>query len=209
VPEQAWELQFAETVDWSARSDYANHVEMPYQARNQSMINFSDFLYQTLLMFRSVAGPSLMLMLIMGGSWADGQEPGKKDQKAGKESVMSSELEQFDRRWNRAWLEKDAATVERMMAKDYVYVAPNGQVYDREAILRIIRSPSYRLHHDTLTNVVVRMLGDNAAVIRDRYKGEGELEGKRFKDDHSCIRVCARVQGEWQIVAEQCTENKP
>jgi hypothetical protein len=158
-------------------------------------------------MDRSVAAATLMLALI--GPWAIGQEPGKKGNKPGNESSVSAELEQFDQRWNQAWLDRNAAAVERMMAEDYVYVAPTGQVYDREAILRIIRSAGYRLHHSTLTNVVVRMLGDNAAVIRDRYKGDGEFEGKQFKDDHSCIRVCARVRGQWQIVAEQCTANQP
>ena len=122
---------------------------------------------------------------------------------------MNSELEQLNQRWNQAWLEKDVATVERLMADDYVYVAPTGQVLDREAILRIIRSPSYRLHHWTRTNVVVRMLGDSAAVIRHRGQGEGEFEGKQFNEDHSLVAVCARVRGQWQIVLEQCTANKP
>ena len=122
---------------------------------------------------------------------------------------MASELEQLNQRWNRAWLEKDAATVERLMADDYVYVAPTGQVLDREAILRIIRSPGYRLHHWSRTDVVVRMLGDGAAVIRHRGQGEGEFEGKPFKEDHACVTVCARVRGEWQIVMEQCTANQP
>ena len=122
---------------------------------------------------------------------------------------MASELEQLNQRWNRAWLEKDAATVERLMADDYVYVAPTGQVLDREAILRIIRSPGYRLHHWSRTDVVVRMLGDGAAVIRHRGQGEGEFEGKPFKEDHACVTVCARDRGEWQIVMEQCTANQP
>jgi hypothetical protein len=47
------------------------------------------------------------------------------------------------------------------------------------------------------------MLGDSAAVIRDRPQAEGEFEGKQFKDDHACVRVCA-LGGEWQIVMEQC-----
>lgn len=122
---------------------------------------------------------------------------------------MTSELEQLNQRWIQAWLEKDAATVERLMAGDYVYVAPTGQVLDREAILAIIRSPGYRLHHWTRTNAVVRMLGDGAAVIRHRGQGEGEFEGKPFKEDHSCVTVCARVRGEWQVVLEQCTANQP
>jgi uncharacterized protein (TIGR02246 family) len=121
---------------------------------------------------------------------------------------VNSELEQLNERWNRAWLEKDAATVERLMADDYVYVAPTGQAQSRETILGIIRSPGYRLHHWTRTNVVVRMLGDTAAVIRHRGQGEGEFDGKPFKEDHSLVMVCARVAGEWQVIMEQCTANK-
>jgi uncharacterized protein (TIGR02246 family) len=120
-----------------------------------------------------------------------------------------SELEQLNERWLRAWLEKDAATVERLMADDYVYVAPTGQALDREAILAIIRSPGYRLHHWTRTDVVVRMFGDHAAVIRHRGHGEGEFDGKPFKEDHACITICERVRGEWLVVMEQCTANKP
>jgi uncharacterized protein (TIGR02246 family) len=121
---------------------------------------------------------------------------------------VNAELAALNERWNRAWVEKDAATVERLMADDYVYVAPTGQPLDREAILGIIRSPGYRLHHWTRTNVVVRMLGDSAAVIRHRGQGEGEFEGKPFKQDHACVSVCARVDGEWQVVLEQCTANQ-
>ncbi len=121
---------------------------------------------------------------------------------------MTSELEALNQRWLRAWLEKDAATVEQLMASDYVYVAPTGQALDREATLSIIRSPDYRLHCWTRTNVVVRMLGDSAAVLRHRGQGEGEFEGKPFKEDHACVMVCARVRGEWQVVMEQCTANR-
>jgi uncharacterized protein (TIGR02246 family) len=122
---------------------------------------------------------------------------------------VTSEPVQLNERWNRAWCAKDAATVERMMADDYFYVAPNGQAQSREAILDIIRSPGYRLHHWTRTNVVIRMLGDDAAVIRHRGQGEGECGGKPFKEDHTLVMVCQRVAGEWQVVMEQCTVNKP
>jgi len=39
----------------------------------------------------------------------------------------------FNEHWIRARFEKDIATVERLMADDYVYVAPNGRVLDRSA----------------------------------------------------------------------------
>ena len=54
---------------------------------------------------------------------------------------MLLELRGASERWFQAWLEKDAATVERIAAADYVYIAPSGLMMDREAVLKIIRSP--------------------------------------------------------------------
>src|SRR5260370_16721 len=109
---------------------------------------------------------------------------------------MLSELHGLNERWNLAWLEKDAATVERLMAEDYLYIAPNGLVLDRQAILRIIRSSSYRLDHSARTEVVVRALGRDAAVVRHRSQAAGSFEGTSFADDHRCVMVCEKQAGE-------------
>ena len=118
---------------------------------------------------------------------------------------MLSELHGLSERWFRAWLEKDAATVERLMADDYLYVAPGGLLLDRPAILAIIRSPSYRLDHGTRTEVVVRAVGRDAAVVRHRYQGAGSFEGTSFTDDHRCVMVWEKHAGEWRLVMEQCS----
>ena len=116
---------------------------------------------------------------------------------------MVSELQSLNERWNRAWLEKDAATVERLMAEDYIYIAPNGLALDRQAILAVIRSPSYRLDRATRTEVVVRPLGQEAAVVRHRSQAAGSFEGTSFTEDHRCVMVCEKQAGEWRIVLEQ------
>ncbi|MFL5339644.1 MAG: nuclear transport factor 2 family protein [Gemmataceae bacterium] len=116
---------------------------------------------------------------------------------------MLSELHDLNERWNRAWLEKDAATVACLMAEDYLYVAPNGLTLDRQAILAIIRAPSYRLDHATRTEVIVRALGREAAVVRHRAQAAGSFEGTSFTDDHRCVMVCEKQVGEWRIVMEQ------
>ena len=118
---------------------------------------------------------------------------------------MLSELHGLSERWFQAWLEKDAATVERMVAEDYVYVAPSGLILDRQAILAIIRSPSYRLDRGTRTEVVVRALGPEAAVVRHRYQGAGSFEGTSFTDDHRCVMVWEKHAGQWRLVMEQCS----
>jgi hypothetical protein len=66
-------------------------------------------------------------------------------------SSISADLVHLNEVWNRAWLERDIALVEKLMADDYLYIAPNGKLLDRTAILNTIKSPSYRLEDSTRT----------------------------------------------------------
>ena len=116
---------------------------------------------------------------------------------------MASELHELSDRWFQAWLEKDAATVEELAAEDYVYVAPTGVVFDRQAILGIIRSPNYRLEHATRTEIVVRPLGTEAGVVRHRYQGAGSFAGAAFTDDQRGIMVWEKHAGRWRLVMDQ------
>ena len=118
---------------------------------------------------------------------------------------MASKLHDLSERWFQAWLAKDAATVERLAAQDYVYIAPNGSTLDRQAILSIIRSPSYRLDQGTRSEVVVRALGRDAAVVRHRYRGAGSFEGTAFTDDQRCVMIWEKQSSEWRLVMEQCS----
>jgi uncharacterized protein (TIGR02246 family) len=118
---------------------------------------------------------------------------------------MITELQDLSEQWYQAWLAKDAATVERLMADDYLYVGPNGFVLDRQGILAVINSPSYRLHHGTRSDVVVRRLGEKAAIIRHRWRGAGSFEGTSFTDDNRCVMVWEKHSGEWRLVLDQCS----
>lgn len=120
---------------------------------------------------------------------------------------MIADLEHLNQIWEQAWLDKDAALVEKLMSDDYVYIAPNGQMLDRDAILNIIRSPSYQLDNGTRTEVIIKSLGEDAAVIVHRSQAEGTFDGKPFKDDHRCTMLCTRRSGEWRVVLEQCSLN--
>jgi uncharacterized protein (TIGR02246 family) len=116
-----------------------------------------------------------------------------------------SELQDLNERWYQAWLDRDAATVDRLMADDYLYIAPSGMVLDRQAILGIIRSPSYRLDHCTRSEVVFRAVGQDATVVRHRVQAAGSFEGNSFTDDNRCVIVWEKHAGQWRIVVEQCS----
>ena len=107
--------------------------------------------------------------------------------------------------WFQAWLDKDAAVVERLAADDYIYVGPGGAVMDRASILAVIRAPSYRLDQGARTQVMVRGLGADAALVRHHYRGAGSFEGRAVTDDQRCVMICVNQSGEWRLVMEQCS----
>lgn len=125
---------------------------------------------------------------------------------AGQEEPSTvTELHDLSERWYQAWREKDAATVERLMAEDYLYVGPNGLVLDRNAILAIIGSESYRLDHGTRSEVVIRAIGRDSALVRHRWQGAGSYKGTSFTDDNRCVLVWEKQAGEWRLVLDQCS----
>ncbi len=143
-------------------------------------------------------------------------EPGKEVTKSGEDTggivdsaALHQEIQQLSRAWNAAWLENDSSTVDRLMASDYVYVAPNGQVLDRRTILGVILSPTYKIHQGTWTELQIKVFSNDAAVIIDRWQGTGTLNGTTFTDDHRCARLCLRRNGTWQIAFEQASPVKP
>ena len=120
---------------------------------------------------------------------------------------MRVELERLNHGWLNAWLAKDAVAIEAMMAPEYSYIAPHGQVMDRARILAIVRSPGYRLDRSTGSEVRVTVFKDSAIVLR-RSQSAGSLDGHPFIEDHRCTSVWVRQGGTWQLGWEHCSARK-
>ena len=123
-------------------------------------------------------------------------------------SLVQPELERLNHAWLSAWLAKDVAAIEAMMAPEYVYVAPNGQVLDRERILAIVRSPGYRLDRATGSEVQITRFEDSAIILR-RSQASGSHDGQAFTEDHRCSSVWLRRRGAWQLAWEHCSPIAP
>ncbi|HEV8124585.1 MAG TPA: nuclear transport factor 2 family protein [Gemmatimonadales bacterium] len=118
---------------------------------------------------------------------------------------MRDELDRLVAAWQDAWFTKDAPAIAQMMAEDYVYVAPNGAIMDRAAILGIVGDPSYGLTDGAHTEMIVIMLGEGAALVRHRWRGTATFRGQTFVEDHRCVTICDRSSGRWRIRYEQCS----
>jgi ketosteroid isomerase-like protein len=122
---------------------------------------------------------------------------------------MKRDPAQMAANWFAGWKAKDAAAIERMMHADYVYVAPNGAVMSRDAILGIIRDPSYAITDGGHSEVIVTLLGADVAIVRHHWRGRGRLRGQEFDDDHRCVMIWHRVAGEWSLRFEQASPVAP
>ena len=122
---------------------------------------------------------------------------------------MQNEPAELTAVWFDAWRTKDAGAVGRMIAADYVYVAPNGAVMDREAILGIIEDPSYGISSGGHTDVAVVPLGSDVALVRHHWRGQGTFRGRVFVDDHQCVMIWFRSEGRWRVRYEQASPVVP
>ena len=118
---------------------------------------------------------------------------------------MRAEVEKLLKAWQDAWFAKDGPAIAAMMADDYAYVAPNGAVMDRAAILQVVNDPTYALTGGAHTETVVSLLGEGAAMARRRWQGSGTYRGQTFVEDHRCVTICERSGGRWLIRYEQCS----
>ena len=118
---------------------------------------------------------------------------------------MSNDPATLTRVWFDAWRSKDAGAIERMIAADYVYVAPNGALMNRESILAIIRDPSYGITEGAHTHVEVVSLGPDVTLVRHHWSGRGTHREQLFVDDHQCVMIWYRGAGNWRVQYEQAS----
>jgi hypothetical protein len=118
---------------------------------------------------------------------------------------VRTEVETLMAAWQDAWFAKNQSVISQLMSDDYVYVAPNGAVMDRAAILDVVGNSTYGLTDGAHTEIVITMLGESAAVVRRRWQGTGRYRGQVFVEDHRCVTICDCSSGRWRIRYEQCS----
>jgi len=107
-------------------------------------------------------------------------------------------------RYDAAWLKKDVAAVQRILAPEYVYFSSEGKLNDRKSTFDFLQKDSYKLDRSERSDIEVRRTGQTA-VVSSRWIGTGTFDGKPINDDQRCGIVLSKVKGNWLIVSEHCT----
>jgi ketosteroid isomerase-like protein len=115
------------------------------------------------------------------------------------------DIVQLVERYDNAWNGKDAASVERLLAADYVYFSSKGATQSRQHMLDMLLSPKYALASAERSDLKVYRTS-STAVVSSRWKGRGTYDGQEFRDDQRCSIVLGREKQGWQVLSEHCTQ---
>lgn len=109
------------------------------------------------------------------------------------------------RKYDEAWNTKDVATVDRLLAPEYVYFSSNGNLTSRQQTLELFKSPGYKLTFAERTEIKTFRSGATV-IVSSRWKGKGTYNDEEINDDQRCSLVFAKQKNTWRVLSEHCTQ---
>ena len=118
---------------------------------------------------------------------------------------VEQELIKLENEWADAWIKSDVAFFDRIMADDYTWTSPWGEVLTKAHNLALVKSGEDVITSWVLAEMKVRVYGDAAVVtgrdtIKETYKGEDISSQNRWT--HTWVKR----SGRWQCVAGHSSE---
>lgn len=148
-------------------------------------------------MKRIAIAVSVAVLVFSVAAWAQtGAKP--KSGSAGKE------LLKLEQQWGDALVKLDLAFLDRILAEDYLFTSPLGEVLTKSQMLAELKSGE-----DVVSSVVnhdmkVRVYGD-AAVVNGHSTYKEAVQGKDISGEYRWTDTWIKKVGRWQCVADHAS----
>jgi ketosteroid isomerase-like protein len=103
-----------------------------------------------------------------------------------------------------AVLRCDSTVLRRILSDDLIFVTPFGDVFDKEGVADIGDNTDLSNDSIEIEDVRVRVYGE-AAVVTGRATLKARAKDLDLSGQYRYVRVYARQDGRWQVVAYQAT----
>jgi ketosteroid isomerase-like protein len=111
-------------------------------------------------------------------------------------------LIQLEKDWDAAFLRRDAAFVEKILADEFMATYSDGTTGDKAREVMLTAEFNQKIDSSTLDEFTVRIYGDTAVVWFSRHL-EGPSQGRRLEVNYRFIDVFVWRTNRWQCVASQ------
>jgi ketosteroid isomerase-like protein len=126
-----------------------------------------------------------------------GDHPGHEPAKIETEQT----LRQMNDEWVKALVRKDGATLDRIMADDFLFAYPM-EGDDKEQFIGDVISGDVKVELLTRENVSVRIWG-STAVLTGKDSAKWYYKGRDFSGHYKIINVYSFRDDRWQLVSVQ------
>jgi ketosteroid isomerase-like protein len=115
------------------------------------------------------------------------------------------QIEKLEQQWRTATLSSDVATLEKMLADDFVGISWNGEVNTKAMQIDRFRNRSFALTRLDVADTKVKLIG-NVAIVTALAQVTGTNDGAHIEGIFRYTRVYQRLpSGIWQITNFEVT----
>ena len=98
-----------------------------------------------------------------------------------------------------AQLEADVETLERLIADELLFTGPDGQLGTKAQDLAAHRSGAVRIREHQPTELRIRRIGSDVAIVGLRTRLAVEVNGQMVRGTFRYTRIWARELGTWRV----------
>ncbi|MDQ3172912.1 MAG: nuclear transport factor 2 family protein [Acidobacteriota bacterium] len=140
-----------------------------------------------------------LLLALVFPALVVGQRTKSKGPQAG---GVEQQLKQMEDDWQKAIKNKEAATLKRIIAEDWVTTDDKGKVLNREQYISQTTSNADVIESTENFDMQVRVYG-NTAVVTGGSREKGTRNGTAYTDTYRWTDVFVKRGGRWQAVVSQ------
>ena len=115
---------------------------------------------------------------------------------------VEQQLKQMEDDWQKATRSKDAASLKRIIADDWVATNEKGKTINREQYISQSTSNTDVVQSNENTDMQVRVYG-NTAVVTGGLTEKGTRNGTAYLETYRWTDVFVKTGGHWQAVVSQ------
>jgi len=136
----------------------------------------------------------LVVSALALGAWDFGVAQGKREPGTSKILALES-------KWNEAYKRGDIATMESLLADDFVITVEDGSTFSKSGYIAHNGDSTVHVEVSEMTDLRVRMHG-NVAVVTGAYHEKGTSKGKGYESRDRLTDVwMMNKNGAWQVIA--------
>jgi ketosteroid isomerase-like protein len=113
---------------------------------------------------------------------------------------VEQELMKLENEWAKSQVKPDFAFMERILADDYTWTEPTGEVLSKADEIAALRSGESQAESVINDEMKVRVYGD-AAVVAGRTTYKATVDGKPYTGQLRWTDTWVKITGRWQCVA--------